>query len=926
MAILSSSALTFLNIAYFEAPVQPSDFNQATYSWVEAVQGWATAASNPATFNNANNLNPPTYGYLISPSTGDPRQYVLEVYRNLFGKAEADIDPTSLDYWVNWLTEFGDEVYIGKDGTNYGIANYQALALAVYEYATEDELTALTNRQEVSLAFSSGMQSNPSGSVPTFNTAQYNAGWGIISNVTADPATVTTALAAVDQYVATTGSVDNSFVLTPDVDIEAAGRFLAAPVAGSAGGVLNTFSSGDQLTGVGDNATFTLLWQGGLPINIALVQPDLMENVSTLEATLIGGPLTVLSTFVTGLRNININDTSGNLVMTNLQSPLESVSINRSFLGSDADFTIADAALAGTEDALSIRLNQVTTVGGLSELDISNISRSGGYEQVSVESIGLANTVGMAGVLGVQQLTITGDQDLTLSPNRFAVNGSTSVDRSITTINASEFNADLTMTVADANNSITFNGGLGVDTFTLIGSGNHTLNGGTGNDQFIIAGAATNPGNVNVSGGEGDDVIYFTNAFGGNFTANDVIDGNEGTNTLRFDTSAQAEVIQSNTNTVNTNITSVQELSFADRAVNNGDTLRADLFGTAIDTVTFEDGTEFGDTYTVRFRSGESTININPIDTAPFDISGSLAVEANGIGTGDSLILNLVGRPEDGNGPRDITVQGITLDQNGRFVENLTINANGADTGHSIGGIFQALVNNVNYSITIAGDSPLTLTGALNTNRINASGLTGSSGLTMQVAPNNPINSNGLVILGSATAANTLLGSNENDTITGGSANDIFTGAGGVDILTGAAGVNTYIYNGGSAANAGIANVDQIRDFKAGNGNDRFQFTTGANAFLNGLTLAANSTVNLNAIQAVAAADTLAQVFAGIGAIGASNNATLQAAQIDVTLGAAAGSYLYINNATGAVSDADDYLVEISSFTGLLGAGNFAFA
>lgn len=180
MAILPSSALTFLNIAYFKAPVSPVDFNQATYSWVEAVQGWAAAASNPATFNSLTNANPPTYGYLISPSTGNAEQYVKDVYQNLFGSVPS---AEHLAYWKNWLTQFGNQTYIGKDGTNYGIANYQALVVAVYEYATPDEVAALTNRQEVSQYFSTSMQSNPSGSVPSFNTLSIMLGGPVLARL-----------------------------------------------------------------------------------------------------------------------------------------------------------------------------------------------------------------------------------------------------------------------------------------------------------------------------------------------------------------------------------------------------------------------------------------------------------------------------------------------------------------------------------------------------------------------------------------------------------------------------------------------------------------------------------------------------------------------------------------------------------------------
>jgi hypothetical protein len=200
--------------------------------------------------------------------------------------------------------------------------------------------------------------------VPSFNTATYNAGWASISTVTDDPDTVTTAKASIDEFVATTGSVGNSFVLTPDVDILSGNQFLAPPVAGQAGGVLNTFTSGDQLTGTGTNPTLTILWQQDTA-GITTVQPNLLKNVSTLNATLVANPLKVLSTFVTGLKTVNINDTSGDigtgegLTMTNLQSALETITISRSFTGADHTFTIADAALAGTEDALAIKLNQV---------------------------------------------------------------------------------------------------------------------------------------------------------------------------------------------------------------------------------------------------------------------------------------------------------------------------------------------------------------------------------------------------------------------------------------------------------------------------------------------------------------------------------------------------------------------------------------
>lgn len=789
MALLSSSALTFLNIAYFKAPVSPVSFNQATYNWVEAVQGWAAAASDPATFNSAGNANPPTYGYLISPSTGNAQQYVKEVYQNLFGSAPS---AEHLNYWTNWLTNFGNQTYIGKDGTNYGIANYKALVVAVYEYATADEVAALTNRQEVSQYFSTSMQNNPSGSVPSFNTAQYNAGWASISTVTKDPATVTTAKASVDQYVATTGSVGNSIVLTPDVDIKSGNQFLAPPIAGSAGGVLNSFTSGDQLTGTGTNPTLTILWQQNTA-GIDTVQPSLLRDVSTLNATLVGENLTILSTFVTGLKTVNINDTTGaatgeGLKMTNLQSALETISISRSFTGADHTFTIADAALAGTEDALAIKLNQVVP-GGFpgfnTALNVSNLAGTGGYEKVSVNSTGFDNTIEMAGVAGLNSLTITGDKTLTLADTN-PLPLISSLANTVTLVDASAFNADLTVTEVTPTGNLEFKGGLKVDTFTLnANAGSHKLSGGTGKDNLTVTGTNT----VEVSGGDDDDRITFTDGF----TTTDVVAGGAGVNTLAFVLPANAEAITAE----NENITDIQTLALT-KAGNNNKTLRADLFGDDVNTVTLESGTD--DAYTIRYNTGQNTLNI--WDTTAVNETGLLTLATNGTATTDKVTVNLVGRPAGVS--NDIKIGGIKLNPvdgtTKLFTESLVINSSDALTVHTIGGITFNETPNVTETVTVTGNSGLSVVGAIIAEKVDASALTGTTGLTMTVAMGT---NNGATVLGSLTGKNQLQGTTKNDKITAGGAGDTLIGNGGADTLTGGAGVDTFEQTAGATLAAG---------------------------------------------------------------------------------------------------------------------------
>ncbi len=768
-------------------------------SWVQAVQGWAAAASNPATFNSLTNANPPTYGYLISPSTGNAEQYVKEVYQNLFGSAPS---AEHLTYWTNWLTNSGNNIYIGRDGTNYGIANYQALVLAVYEYATEDEVAALTNRQEVSQYFSTSMQSNPSGSVPSFNTPTYNAGWASISTVTNDPDTVTTAKASVDEFVATTGSVGNSIVLTADVDIKSGNQFLAAPVAGSAGGVLNTFTSGDQLTGTGTNPTLTILWQQDTA-GITTVQPSLLKDVSTLNATLVGNNLTVLSTFVTGLKTVNINDTTGNLLtgqgleMTNLQSALETISISRSFNGADHTFTIADAALAGTEDALAIKLNQVQGVPAIANntvLNVSNLAGTGGYEKVSVNSAGFDNTIEMVGVAGLNSLTITGDKALTLA-------GATSLANTVTLVDASTFDADLTVTKVTPTGNLEFKGGLKNDTFTLNATaGNHTLSGGAGDDNLTVGGNNT----VKVSGGDDDDRITFTDGF----TTTDVIAGDAGVNTLAFQTPANAEAITAE----NANITGIQTLALT-TAGNDNKTLRADFFGNDVNTVTLESGAALGlaATYTIRYNTGQNTLNI--WGTALPNETGLLTLATNGTATTDKVTVNLVGDPTDTGATNDVTIAGITLNPvdgtTELFTESLVINSSDAATVHTIGagGITFNEEPGVNETVTVTGNSGLTVNGAIVADNVDASDLTGTTGLTMTAAMGNA--ANGATVLGSLTGVNTLQGTTFNDEITAGGAGDTLTGNAGADSLTGGAGVDTFVQTAGAtlAAGSGFTNA-----------------------------------------------------------------------------------------------------------------------
>jgi Ca2+-binding RTX toxin-like protein len=480
MALLSSSALTFLNIAYFKAPVSPVSFNQATYNWVQAVQGWAAAASDPATFNSVGNGNPPTYGYLISPSTGNAEQYVKDVYQNLFGSSPS---AEHLAYWKNWLTQFGNNTYIGKDGTNYGIANYKALVVAVYEYATADERAALTNRQEVSQYFSTSMQNNPSGSVPSFNTAQYNAGWASISTVDKTAASVTTAKASVDQFVAGGGGgttftlLENGAVLTASANnkVAPAGNLTASNNTVQA----LTFLNGSFIQDPSNSDNDVLTAQIIAPtFPLTAITPNI-TNIETIEFT--GSNAAVADIVnISGVKSFVIK--SGNLqVNTAEKFPLTLAA------GYANQLTLN---LADTSKASTVNLNG--TVAGATIVDLNsaaNVNIVVKADSVLKNSDATVETIKSGALAGNNNFVISGDKNLTIDGKITVSNPAT--DR----LDATDFTGKLTLNLGAGSNITQIVGGKSDDTFTLTAAVDQingvALNGNDGNDTLTVKVGAT---------------------------------------------------------------------------------------------------------------------------------------------------------------------------------------------------------------------------------------------------------------------------------------------------------------------------------------------------------------------------------------------------------------------------------------------------
>jgi len=168
--------------------------------------------------------------------------------------------------------------------------------------------------------------------------------------------------------------------------------------------------------------------------------------------------------------------------------------------------------------------------------------------------------------------------------------------------------------------------------------------------------------------------------------------------------------------------------------------------------------------------------------------------------------VNLVGDPGDAGATNDIKIGGIKLNPvdgtTKLFTESLVIDSSDAATVHTItGGITFNDEPGVNETVTVTGNSGLTVNGAIVADTVDASALTGTTGLTMQTKIGNA--ANGATVLGSLTGVNKLQGSIFNDQIKAGGAGDTLTGNAGADTLTGGAGVDTFVQTKNSTLAAG---------------------------------------------------------------------------------------------------------------------------
>lgn len=321
--------------------------------------------------------------------------------------------------------------------------------------------------------------------------------------------------AAAEAYLESIGSPAGAVWLTQAQDV-LNGRVFLAPRGYTPGGTdqINTLNDDDVLFGTAsskDKLDFDFVNDADTGDH------NIVPRLSSIEILDVKFALDGVGTLdlqdSTGLTHINLHriDDGATAIIDNItEATTNNLSINRS---NAVDATIAfaylDSALQGTNDVVTLTLND--TQAGLVSIQesVDDGSLNQGFEIINVISSGAqGNTLISLVAEDAQLLNITGDADLSIQAlngiNQSASEGLQNMGGSLTQIDASTFLGNLKIninTVLDAvlddtsgrDAPVTVLGGLGNDIIRLSSKNNinDVLNGGAGSNTLIVGSGFT---------------------------------------------------------------------------------------------------------------------------------------------------------------------------------------------------------------------------------------------------------------------------------------------------------------------------------------------------------------------------------------------------------------------------------------------------
>jgi Ca2+-binding RTX toxin-like protein len=461
------------------------------------------------------------------------------------------------------------------------------------------------------------------------------------------------------------------------------------------------------------------------------------------------------------------------------------------------DLTVTDTGTA-TTDAMSLTVRRTASGDALNGQKIKN----NGYETLTINTA--ATTAVGAQTIGIIEMnndSLAAASTLNISgANTLTVAGVTSNSSGLLTIDASALSSldDPALVMGSApvftvaTGTVSIKGGVGSDTLRGPTVSSATIDGGAGNDT-IIAGTANDSitggdgndaltgggGNDTISGGGGNDTITVdagtvsvdggagndTVIMGGTLSTGDVVNGGDGTDSLRINATVTAATALGVTNFETLDLRSsfdqgmeqfTNNQGFTRLNFNPGLTNEVTNVGAGVNTVSLANGT----TTTVTRLVDQATNTLTIVHSASPDFVTAFTA----------------------NNERAITVN------------------SGSSPSSSLS--FAALSASSLTSLTVQGSANVslgTITGAGNLATINASALAG----TLDVDASASTASG--TFTGSFVASSTITGGTGADTITGGVAADRLTGGNGADSINGEAGND--ILSGGLGGDLLFGNI-----------------------------------------------------------------------------------------------------------------------
>ena len=337
------------------------------------------------------------------------------------------------------------------------------------------------------------------------------------------------------------------------------------------------------------------------------------------------------------------------------------------------------------------------------------------------------------------------------------------------------------------------------------------------------------------------------------------------------------------------------------------------------------------------FTSGDAIANTNTVtaltDTGlkNLNVSGTQGLTISDITvTGDTLAIGNTNTGHAGlviTSLSDSSLGNLTFTGTGNNVittladtiPNLTIANNGTGTAAITNTFTSATLQN----LTLTGNVGLTLVDTYAGTTIAAGTDNAHLNITLGTGTNS-------VTVGNAN--NVIVGGTGVDTITVGTGRNLITGLDGADVIsfgTHTAGNNIVYTTAASSVSATGANVDVLNNFNTTV--DKIQLTAGGlSALLSGITLTAGTTsaaTMLSAITDTTSVATIGNVYTQLAtdllnttvghefAASANTALGLVAREVIFTTGAAAGTYLVINDSTAGFNGTNDLVIKLVGTT-----------